>query len=96
MTNVEAAQIEVDLIGVDESNYGDHHRAHTMELYKLYLGTTESVGDRRQKTNSFFLTINTAVVALTGYVQSIVGETASEQVYLMVLTCPHSMYQLLC
>lgn len=84
MTSEEATQIEGDLIGVDESTYGDHHRAHTMELYKLYLGTMESVSDRRQKANSFFLTINTAVVALTGYVPSIVGQSASVQVYLLV------------
>jgi hypothetical protein len=37
------------------------------EQYKLYVETAEKVSDRRQSANNFFLTINSAIVAFTGF-----------------------------
>ncbi len=39
-----------------------------LELYKLCVESAEKVSDRRQAANSFFLTINTAVIGLGAYV----------------------------
>ncbi len=84
MTDVEATQIESDLTGIHPDTYGEDHQAHTLEIYKLYFSTTENASDRRQKANSFFLTINTAVIALSGYIPTIIGENAGIQVYLLI------------
>jgi hypothetical protein len=39
-------------------------------LYELYLGTAEKVSDRRANANSWMLTVNSAIVALYGYLQA--------------------------
>ena len=36
----------------------------------MYVETTNAISDRPQAANSFFLSINTAIVGLVGYVQS--------------------------
>ena len=38
-----------------------------LEQYKVYLQLLDKIGDRRQSANSFFLSINTALCALMGY-----------------------------
>lgn len=38
-----------------------------LEQYKAYLLSLDKVGDRRQSANSFFLSINTGLCALMGY-----------------------------
>lgn len=37
------------------------------EQYKLYVETVEKVSDRRQNANNFFLTLNSAILAFTGF-----------------------------
>jgi hypothetical protein len=39
-----------------------------MEQYKLYLNSAEKISDRRQKTNEFFLGLNTALLAFLGFI----------------------------
>lgn len=41
----------------------------SFEQYKLYVEMTDRISSRRQNANSFFLSINTAIVALVSYVQ---------------------------
>jgi hypothetical protein len=41
-----------------------------VEQYKLYLTLLDKISERRQTANSFFLSINTGVCALIGYVFS--------------------------
>jgi hypothetical protein len=41
--------------------------ASVVEQYKAYLLSLDKVGDRRQSANSFFLSINTGLCALMGY-----------------------------
>lgn len=55
------------LLGRTPEEYGDLHSAHTLEIYKLYLEMADRVSSRRHSANSFFLTINTGLVALAGY-----------------------------
>lgn len=40
------------------------------ELYKLFLETIEKVSDRRAQANAWMLSVNGAIVALYGYLQS--------------------------
>ena len=41
-------------------------RGHLLEQYKLYLEMADRISSRRQSANSFFLSLNTALVALVG------------------------------
>ena len=40
-----------------------------LEQYKLYVGTAEAVSQRRQTANSFFITLNAAILSILGFVQ---------------------------
>ena len=48
--------------------YGDKYIEHLLEQYKIYISAAEKISDRRQKANEFFLALNTALVALLGFV----------------------------
>ena len=41
-----------------------------LALFELYLATTEKVGDRRAQANAWMLSVNSAIVALYGYLQA--------------------------
>lgn len=52
--------------GIDQSRYGpdeDKYRAAILEQYKLYVEMTDRASARRGLTNTFFLTLNTALLA---------------------------------
>ena len=42
-----------------------------LEQYKLYIGTIEKVSDRRQFSNNFYLTLNSVLLAFTGFLTSL-------------------------
>lgn len=52
------------LRGVGSDEYGPSYRDHSLEIYKSYLEMTDRISERRQKTNAFFLAVNTALIAL--------------------------------
>lgn len=54
------------LPGVARERYGDTFSQHRLEQYKLYVEMADRVSSRRMATNSFFVTLNTALVALLG------------------------------
>ncbi len=54
------------LPGVAKEHYGDCFDQHRLEQYKLYVEMADRVSSRRMTANSFFVTINTALVALLG------------------------------
>ena len=59
------------MLFVSESSiYGDKYIEHLLEQYKIYVTSTEKISDRRQKANEFFLTLNSALVTLLGFVIS--------------------------
>jgi len=60
--------IEKDLVGLSETEYGESYRSHSLDIYKLYVDMADKISERRQSANSFFLTLNSAIVALVGYV----------------------------
>jgi hypothetical protein len=41
-----------------------------LALYELYLNTAEKVSDRRAQANAWMLSVNSAIVALYGYLQA--------------------------
>jgi len=42
-----------------------------LEEYKLFVATAEKVSDRRQSANNFFLTLNSIVLTLSGYLSTL-------------------------
>ncbi|MCB9887752.1 MAG: hypothetical protein H6838_19850 [Planctomycetes bacterium] len=52
------------LSGIEPSEYGPSYRDHVLDVYKVYLEMADRISERREKANSFFLAINTALVAL--------------------------------
>lgn len=55
------------LIGVPREKYGDAYQQHVLEIYRTYLEMADRISTRREKANSFFLTLNTAIVGFVGY-----------------------------
>jgi hypothetical protein len=52
------------------STYGAEYQNHLLEQYKLYVQMADKISERRQSANSFFLTVNTALVTFLGLVAS--------------------------
>ena len=55
------------LFNQNEITQVNNQRDCTFEQYKLYIESAEKISDRRQKTNEFFLGINTALVTGIGF-----------------------------
>ena len=55
-----------DLLAKLQKDYGDGYNAHLFEQYRLYVESVEKTSDRRQHANDYFITINTALIALIG------------------------------
>ena len=73
-----------DVFGQQPDAYGENYDAHVLDLYKLYVDMADRISARRQSANSFFLSINTAVVALVGYVHLGKDSPATEGFYSLV------------
>ena len=52
------------LQGIRQEDYGPLYRDHILEVYKVYLEMADRISERREKANSFFLVVNTALIAL--------------------------------
>ena len=50
----------------EDTNYEDHY----LEQYRIYLHIFNSTTDRRNKSNEFFLGLNTAIIGAMGYLQT--------------------------
>ncbi len=64
---MEPDEVAKRLFGVATTEYGDKYVEHVLEQYKLYVEGMDKVSDRRQKTNEFFLALNTALLGLLGF-----------------------------
>ncbi|MEO0422741.1 MAG: hypothetical protein AAF184_10425 [Pseudomonadota bacterium] len=51
----------------ERNEYGPNYDNDYLTLYSDYVASADRISDRRQLANSFFLTANTALLALTGY-----------------------------
>lgn len=76
-------QISEKLQRLTAEQYGESHRAHTLEIYKLYVEMADRISARRQSANSWMLAVNTAIVAAAGYVR-LAPEQAPLLFYLLV------------
>jgi len=47
-------------------NYENHY----LEQYRMYLHVFNTTGDRRSKSNEFFLGLNTAIIGILGYLET--------------------------
>ena len=59
--------IEQALLRIGQDDYGDTYRNDVLDIYKIYLEMADRISARREKTNSYFLTINTALVGVVTY-----------------------------
>ena len=59
---------EEDLYKTKPSDYGPEYKQHLLEQYKLYVEMADRISARRQTANSFFLSINTVLIAFIGIV----------------------------
>jgi len=66
--------IREKLIVKNSEDYGEKYQSHCLEIYKLYVQMADNISARRQAANSFFLTINTAIIGLAGYVGGTSGK----------------------
>jgi len=80
--------IKDNLFKLPPTEYGDAYQAHLLEQYKLFVESADRISQRRQNANSFFLTINTALLAFLG---SIASRTGSEAVALVLWLGPVSL-----
>jgi hypothetical protein len=60
-------ELRRSLFPVGEQDYGPLYREHSLSIYVKYAETAKHISDRRQNANTFFLSINTALVAFLGY-----------------------------
>lgn len=63
------------LMGEAESSYGDSYRSDFLTLYRDYVASADSISARRTAANSFFVTINTALIGVRGYFEVNSNET---------------------
>lgn len=54
----------------EEMPANDYQRDQILEQYKLYVEMADRIANRRHTTNSFFLTINTALIGIVGFVHN--------------------------
>lgn len=66
-------------ISVSEK-YGEKYIEHLLDQYRLYVNAAEKISDRRQKTNEFFLGLNTALIGLLGFMMTKSGSTESSMI----------------
>jgi len=59
--------IKNTLVGTLRENYSEKYQDHLLKQYEIFLQSAEKISDRRQNMNIFFLSINTGLVGLMGY-----------------------------
>jgi len=65
--------IQDTLQGIARKEYGPRYRDHVLDVYKTYVDMADRISSRRESTNSFFLTVNTAILGLLGFLAQAAG-----------------------
>jgi hypothetical protein len=91
--------LQEPLRGVSEQEYGDVYKEHFLSIYNQYIDMADRISSRRQSANSFFLTINTAIVSFISSVRFIISTPKQSTIYLPIaiagiILC-YSWYRLL-
>ena len=63
-------EIEKKLFEVYSEDVKNNYTEHLIDQYKIYIESAEKISDRRLETNKFFLTLNTAVIGLFGFIEA--------------------------
>jgi hypothetical protein len=58
---------------VSKEQYGGSYRDHLLEVYKLYVTSTDQVSARRASANNYLLTVNSLLVTLYGLASGLGG-----------------------
>lgn len=68
----------------NSDSYGGQgeYQSHLLEQYKTYQSSAENISTRRQSANAFFVTVNTVLVSLVGYID--LGSPSSSRYYWLV------------
>lgn len=59
--------------------YGELYAPHVLEIYKMYVDMADKVSSRRQSANSYFLTLNTAIIAILSYIEQCTSQVISSK-----------------
>lgn len=68
--NEEIDNILTEVYTEHKENHADRYIDHYLEQYRIYLHIFNNTSDRRQKSNEFFLGLNTAIMAIMGYIET--------------------------
>jgi len=68
--------VECDFLGVPEADYGEKYKDHYLAQYLKYVDMADKISDRRSSANTFFLTVNTALVSAIGFANLSAGGKA--------------------
>ena len=69
------------LFKASREQYGDSYRSDYLTMYQDYVASADAISGRRHAANSFFVTINTGLLGVTGYL----GDEAGELIWLTAL-----------
>lgn len=69
----------MNLERVSREEYGDHYSPHILEIYKMYVNMADKVSSRRQSANSYFLTLNTAIIAILSYIEQCTSQVIASK-----------------
>lgn len=53
-----------------KEKYGEKYIDHYLDQYNKYLSMLDNISDRRQKSNEFFMGLNTAIIGVLGYIET--------------------------
>ena len=68
----------------NKTEYGVNYEAHCLEIYKTFVEMADRISQRRQSANSFFLSINTAIVGMVGYVGFGNADNVGQEFYALI------------
>jgi hypothetical protein len=66
-----------------KEKFPERYVDHYLEQYRIYLLIFDNLSDRRQKSNEFFLALNTAIMGIMGYFE-IKTISASSVIFILV------------
>lgn len=58
-----------DLFKVSKEEYGPSYTADFLTMYQDYVASADAISQRRHTANTFFLSVNTGLLGLTGYLK---------------------------
>ncbi len=58
---------------MSKEDYDGNYNDHALEQYKLYVEMADRISSRRQSTNTFFVTLNTALISMAAYAKSAIS-----------------------